>query len=93
MIRNLSFVSLALVLTACASANKRFEQGQKLEAEGRPDESAERYIQAVKKDSRLDSARVKLRIAGGQAIDQYIFAATSPGTSPYAPLTSPIGSS
>jgi hypothetical protein len=84
MIRNLSFASLAFALTACASANKRLEQGQQLEAQGRPAEAAERYIQALKKDSRLDSARVKLRIAGGQAIDQYIFAATAPGTSPYA---------
>jgi tetratricopeptide (TPR) repeat protein len=84
MIRKLGYISLALSLTACASATKRLEQGQKLEAEGRPAEAAERYIQALKKDSRLDSARIKLRIAGGQAIDQYIFAATSPGTGPYA---------
>src|SRR3954451_14713809 len=85
LIRNLSFATLAAVsVIACASANKRLEQGHELQAKGRPAEAAERYIQALKKDSRLDSARVNLRIAGGQAIDQYMQAATAPGTSPYA---------
>jgi hypothetical protein len=84
LIRNLTFAAAAAVtMTACASANKRLEQGQELQAKGRPAEAADRYIQALKKDSRLDSARVNLRIAGGQAIDQYMQAATAPGTSPY----------
>jgi tetratricopeptide (TPR) repeat protein len=82
MIRKLSLACLAIVLAACASATKRLEQGQKIEAD-RPAEAAERYIQALKKDSRLDSARAGLRRAGGVAIEQYIYAATTSGTNPY----------
>lgn len=83
LIRNLSFATAAAVtMIACASANKRLEQGQELQAKGRPAEAAERYIQALKKDSRLDSARANLRIAGGQAIDQYMQAAAASGN-PY----------
>ena len=84
LLRNLTVAFTTITLAACASANKRLEQGQKLQASGRPAEAAERYIQALKKDSRLDSARVNLRIAGGQAIDLYMQAATAPGTSPFA---------
>jgi GNAT superfamily N-acetyltransferase len=83
MIRKLTFAGLAIALAACASATKRLEQGQKIEAD-RPAEAAERYIQALKKDSKLDSARVGLRRAGGVAIEQYIYAATTAGSNPYA---------
>ena len=73
MIRQLSIAfALALSLTACASANKRLEQGQELQRSGRPAEAAERYIQALKKNSRLDSARVGLRTAGAAAIEDYM---------------------
>jgi tetratricopeptide (TPR) repeat protein len=72
LIRPLSALLAAASLASCASATKRLEQGQQLQAQGRPAEAAERYIQALKKDSRLDSARVNLRVAGGQAIEQYL---------------------
>ena len=85
MIRKLSLAcAIALSIIGCASANKRLEQGQELQAKGRPAEAAERYIQALKKDNRLDSARVNLRVAGGEAIDMWVKEATAPGTSPYA---------
>jgi tetratricopeptide (TPR) repeat protein len=81
MIRQLTLaLGIALTLTACASANKRYEQGQQLQREGRPAEAAERYIQALKKDSRLDSARAGLRAAGGAAIDLYMRTAADPAT-------------
>jgi hypothetical protein len=85
MIRKLGFAcGIALSLAACASANKRYEQGQQLQREGRPAEAAERYIQALKKDSRLDSARAGLRSAGAAAIDQYLRTAAAPSTAPAA---------
>lgn len=84
MIRKLSIViGVALSLAACASATKRVEQGQELQRQGRPAEAAERYIQALKKDQKLDSARAGLRSAGAAAIDGYLrTAATDPN--PYA---------
>jgi hypothetical protein len=81
MIRNLSVAfGIALSVAACASANKRYEQGQELQQQGRPAEAAERYIQALKKDSRLDSARAGLRSAGGAAIDMWMRTAADPAT-------------
>ena len=80
MIRKLALAFAALSLTACASANKRLEQGQKVESEGRPAEAAERYIQALKKNSRLDSARAGLKRAGAAAMEQYMRTANDPAT-------------
>lgn len=83
MIRQLSIAfAVALSLTACASANKRMEQGQELQRSGRPAEAAERYIQALKKNSRLDSARVGLRAAGAAAIEDYMRVASSASATP-----------
>lgn len=85
MIRKLSIaICLALSLAACASAAKRVEQGQELQRAGRPAEAAERYIQALKKDQKLDSARVGLRTAGATAIDGYLRTAADPVANPYA---------
>ena len=82
MIRKLSIVIVvALSLAGCASAAKRVEQGQELQRAGRPAEAAERYIQALKKDQKLDSARVGLRTAGAAAIDGYLRTAGAPTTS------------
>ena len=50
---------------------------------GRPAEAAERYIQALKKDQKLDSARVGLRTAGAAAIDGYLRTAADPVGNPY----------
>jgi hypothetical protein len=84
MIRKLSIaIGVAVSLAACASAAKRVEQGQELQRAGRPAEAAERYIQALKKDQRLDSARVGLRTAGAAAIDAYLRTAADPVANPY----------
>jgi tetratricopeptide (TPR) repeat protein len=81
MIRKHSFLfAAALAISACASANKRFDQGHELEVQGRPAEAVERYIQALKKDSRQDSARAGLRRAGAAAQAQYMATATNPAT-------------
>ena len=82
MIRKLSVVVVALSLAACASANKRLEQGQDLQRSGRPAEAADRYIQALKKNSRLDSARAGLKAAGAAAIEGYLNTAANPATQP-----------
>ncbi|HET9424511.1 MAG TPA: hypothetical protein VFO55_03995 [Gemmatimonadaceae bacterium] len=83
MIRKLSIaLAVALSLSACASATKRYEQGQDLQREGRHAEAAERYIQALKKDGRLDSARAGLRVAGAAAIENYLRVAAAPSTTP-----------
>lgn len=82
MIRKLLVVGAALSLTACASANKRLEQGQDLQRSGRPAEAAERFIQALKKDSRLDSARAGLKSAGAATIAGYLNTAADPATQP-----------
>jgi tetratricopeptide (TPR) repeat protein len=85
MIQKLSIaIAVAVSLAACASAAKRVEQGQELQRAGRPAEAAERYIQALKKDQKLDSARVGLRTAGAAAIDGYLRAAADPMANPYA---------
>lgn len=85
MFRNLILACcVATSLAACASANKRYEQGQDLLRAGRPAEAAERYIQALKKDSRLDSARAGLKVSGAAAIEGYLRAAADPATQPDA---------
>jgi tetratricopeptide (TPR) repeat protein len=78
--RKISLAFAAIALAGCASAGKRYEQGAKLQLEGRHAEAAERYIQALKKDSRLDSARAGLRASGAAAIDQYLRIAADPST-------------
>lgn len=62
----------AVFIFGCTSATKRYEQGQELEREGRPIDAANTYIQALRKDGRLDSARIGLRTAGVAAITQYL---------------------
>ncbi|HEY5061432.1 MAG TPA: hypothetical protein VII52_07835, partial [Gemmatimonadaceae bacterium] len=82
MIQRLS-IALVVLSLACASAGKRMEQGQELQRAGRPAEAAERYVQALKKDQRLDSARVGLRTAGAEAIDVDLRTAADPTSDPY----------
>ena len=77
-------LALGLALAGCASATKRLEQGQDLQRAGRPAEAAERYIQALKKNSRLDSARAGLKSAGAAAIDGWLRTAADPATQPDA---------
>jgi tetratricopeptide (TPR) repeat protein len=57
---------------ACASANKRLEQGMQLEQQGRAADAAERYIQALKKDRSLVDARQRLQQTGDQAMGDFL---------------------
>ncbi len=65
-------VLLALLAGACASAEKRMNQGMALEQRGRPSDAAERYIDALKKDPSLTSARPRLQESGGCALQDAI---------------------
>ena len=52
---------LPLTMAAgCMSANKRLEQGMKLEERGRPADAARRYIDALRRDPSLADARARL---------------------------------
>jgi hypothetical protein len=66
-----------LLLGACATAGKRFEQGQRLEQQGRHAEAARHYISSLRREPGLESARVRLREAGDQAIAEYLQLAES----------------
>src|ERR1051326_4717405 len=81
MIRKFLVAVSLLGLVACASANKRIQQGQELQRAGRPAEAADKYIDALKKDQKLDSARVGLRTAGADAIAGWLRGAADPNTS------------
>ena len=67
-------ISFAILLVplflqlSCASAQKRYEQGLVLESEGRYAEAAFHYIRALRKEPGLESARVRLRQVGPQAV-------------------------
>ena len=63
---------LILIALACASAEKRYEQAQQAEAEGRWAKAAELYIAALKKDSEYPGARQGLKASGRKAIDGYL---------------------
>ncbi len=62
----------ALLGGACASAEKRMSQGLTLEQRGRPAEAAERYIDALKKDPSLASARARLGETGRLALEDAV---------------------
>ncbi|HEY0154698.1 MAG TPA: hypothetical protein VGB92_21975 [Longimicrobium sp.] len=64
--------ALVLVLAACASAEKRMNQGMALEQRGRPADAAERYIDALKKDPSLTTARARLQETGDRAVQEAI---------------------
>ena len=61
-------IVLAIGAAGCASATKRFEQGQELEQEGKSAEAAQRYVQALKKDGSLADARTRLVEVGARAV-------------------------
>ncbi len=65
-------LALAIALSGCASATKRYEQGAELEARGAYAEAAERYIQALKKDRTHAESRTRLLDAGSRAIQNYL---------------------
>jgi hypothetical protein len=63
---------VAVLLVGCASATKRFEQGAELESQGRHEEAAQRYIQALRKDPGLADARERLNQLGPVLIERYV---------------------
>ena len=69
--------ALLLVLAACASAEKRMNQGMALEQRGRPADAAERYIGALKKDPSLATARARLQETGDRAVQEAVSESTS----------------
>lgn len=66
--RSLLLPVLLVLPAACASAEKRVEQGMRLEQEGRSAEAARRYIDALRKDPSLGDARQRLQATGAQAV-------------------------
>ncbi|HYR07952.1 MAG TPA: hypothetical protein VEQ60_09295 [Longimicrobium sp.] len=69
---------LPLTMAAgCMSANKRLEQGMKLEERGRPVDAARRYVDALRRDPSLADARVRLEETGRLAVEQYLAASAT----------------
>lgn len=66
---------LVVLAASCASATKRFEQGQELEQQGRPADAAHRYVDALRKDPTLTDARARLLETGSGAVADDIRAA------------------
>ena len=67
-----ALLALASVAAGCASAKKRYRQGQDLARRGDYAEAAEHYIQALRKDERHEGARAGLREAGDSAVAVYV---------------------
>jgi tetratricopeptide (TPR) repeat protein len=63
---------LPLSVAGCMSANKRLEQGLRLEERGRPAEAARRYVDALRRDPSLADARTRLQESGRLAVEQYL---------------------
>jgi tetratricopeptide (TPR) repeat protein len=63
-------VTLALLLlaSACASAEKRLEQGQELESAGRFEAAVGRYVEALEKDASIPGGRERLQTVGDSAV-------------------------
>lgn len=59
-----------LLLSACASASDRLEEGMEAEAYGRWYRAANRYIEALEKDARMTEARDRLLEVGDSAITE-----------------------
>ncbi len=74
-LRRAAVVAALLPLTmaaGCMSANKRLEQGMKLEERGRPADAARRYVDALRRDPNLADARARLQESGRLAVEQYL---------------------
>ncbi|MEM8883021.1 MAG: hypothetical protein AAGD14_03040 [Planctomycetota bacterium] len=61
-------IPLLVLLVGCVSAEKRFEQAQQAEAEGRWAQAADLYIDALRKDAELPGARERLSTVGARAL-------------------------
>lgn len=62
------------LLAACVSAEKRVDQGIRLEQSGRPAEAARRYADALRRDPSLTEARARLQETGDRAVADYLAA-------------------
>ena len=67
-VRTLLLPAVLLLPAACTSAEKRLEQGMRLEQEGRSADAAARYIDALKKDPSLADARLRLQETGARIV-------------------------
>lgn len=65
-------VVTGLLVAACASAEKRLEQGMELQMQGRFDQAVVRYVEALEKDPELQEARDRLVEAGDSAISGHL---------------------
>ena len=66
------FALLLVLAVGCASAEKRVEQGQEAEQEGRWEEATHRYLDALRKDPGYPGAREKATQAGSRAVADYL---------------------
>jgi len=81
-----SLGAVLVVVTACASATDRFEQGLELEAQGDHYAAALRYIDALAKDSSLDGVRIRLTEAGTRAVSEGLSRAERRGVGRTPPI-------
>lgn len=70
--RRFALLVVVLLGAACASAEKRVEQGQEAEQEGRWAEATQRYLDALRKDPEYPGARDKATKAGNRAVADYL---------------------
>lgn len=61
-----------LLMSGCASAGKRLEQGMDLELRGRDDQAIARYVQALQKDPSLTEARTRLAEVGARSVATHL---------------------
>jgi len=72
VIRTAVLVSVWLLLAACMSAEKRFEQAGEDEAQGRWDAAAAKYIDVLRRDPGYPGGREKLETVGNRAIQEHV---------------------
>lgn len=72
-----TFLSVTLVLSACASATDRLQEGMEAEAYGRWYRAADRYIEALEKDAQLKDARDRLLEVGDSALSESLRSAAA----------------
>ncbi len=69
-IRNLTSLCLVVLLSSCASATDRLQEGMEAEAYGQWYRAADRYIEALEKDAQLTEARDRLMEVGDSALTE-----------------------
>jgi len=74
--RTVVLIPVLLLLAACMSAEKRFEQAGEDEAQGRWDAAAAKYIDVLRRDPGYPGGREKLESVGNRAIQEHVDVAT-----------------